>query len=79
MLPDIARLLVEGVGLGSARILLGSDPVPAATYGDPSTPETVLEPVPRRGTRSDVSSSPRGQDAGSMTSSTGCWLTSPRR
>ena len=42
MLPDIARLLVEGVGLGSARILLGSDPVPAATYGDPSTPETVL-------------------------------------
>jgi two-component system, NarL family, sensor kinase len=42
MLPDLAKLVVEGVGLGSARILLGSDPVPAATYGHPSAPQTVL-------------------------------------
>ena len=43
MLPDIAKLVVEGVGLGSVSILLTPDPVPAATYGDPSASETVLE------------------------------------
>ncbi len=43
MLPDVAKLVVEGVGLGSARILVGRDPVPAATYGNPSVAETVVE------------------------------------
>jgi two-component system NarL family sensor kinase len=43
MLPDIAKLVVEGVGLGSVRMYLGTDPVPAATHGHPSSAETVLE------------------------------------
>jgi len=42
LLPDLAMLVVEGLGLGSARIPVGPDPVPAATYGDRSAPETVL-------------------------------------
>ena len=38
LLPDLAKLVVDCVGRGSAPILLGRDPVPAATYGDPSAP-----------------------------------------